>query len=308
MIVGVHPLAGFDKLLHYRVPEALRGSVGVGSLVRVPLLNRHHLGIVAEIGEPRDFPLDKLKTLLQAVYLFPALPPDLLELARWLANYYAAPLDLVIETMLPAAVRRGASLKQEKFLALAQRLAAEELAKLEKRAPQQARLYQFLEQQFRPQKKSLVLSRLGLTAAVAAALVKRGAAREETRRVERVAYADEWAHGELVAAQPLALNAEQGAVVEAVAAGLDEGKFCTHLLHGVTGSGKTEVYLRAIERVLAGGGGVVFLVPEVALTPQTVARLRSRLGAIAPGHATVVWHSHLSEGERLDGWLALATG
>jgi len=86
MIVGVHPLAGFDKLLHYRVPEALRGSVGVGSLVRVPLLNRHHLGIVAEIGEPRDFPLDKLKTLLQAVYPFPALPPDLLELARWLAN------------------------------------------------------------------------------------------------------------------------------------------------------------------------------------------------------------------------------
>jgi primosomal protein N' (replication factor Y) len=76
----------------------------------------------------------------------------------------------------------------------------------------------------------------------------------------------------------------------------------------VTGSGKTEVYLHAIDTALKAGGGVIFLVPEVALTPQTVARLRSRLEAIAPGHRCVVWHSHLSEGERLDGWLALATG
>ena len=76
----------------------------------------------------------------------------------------------------------------------------------------------------------------------------------------------------------------------------------------MTGSGKTEVYLRAMDAALRAGGGVIFLVPEVALTPQTVARLRGRLEAIAPGHRCVVWHSHLSEGERLDGWLALATG
>ena len=277
-------------------------------MVRVPLLNRHVLGIVGEIGAPRDFPLEKLKALTQAVYPFPALPGGLLELARWLAGYYAAPLDAVIEAMLPAAVRRGASLKQEKFLALARRLPADELTALEKRAPQQARLYRLLEQQFRPQKKSLVLGRLGATAAVASALARRGLLREEVRRTERVAYADDWAHGELVAAQPHLLNSEQEAAVAAVAASLEEKKFRTHLLHGVTGSGKTEVYLRAIERVLASGGGVIFLVPEVALTPQTVARLRSRLAAIAPGHATVVWHSHLNEGERLDGWLALATG
>ena len=116
------------------------------------------------------------------------------------------------------------------------------------------------------------------------ALVKRGLVREEARRVERVAYADDWAQGELVAAQPHALNAEQAAAVAAVTASLAGEKFCTHLLHGVTGSGKTEVYLRAIERRLTAGGGVIFLVPEVALTPQTVARLRSRLAAIAPGH------------------------
>ena len=308
MIVGVHPLAGFDKLLHYRVPEAMRDGLTLGSLVRVPVVNALRLGIVGEIGAPKDFPVEKLKSLAQVVHPFPALPPDLLELARWMAGYYACGLDSIIETMLPAAVRNGAGLKQEKLLSVLRKLTAEELATSEKRAPQQAKLYRFLAQQFRPQKKSLVLARLGLTAAVAAALVKRGVLREETRRVERVAYTDDFAGGELVASQPHAPNAEQAAAIAAMDAELAGGKFGVSLLHGITGSGKTEVYLRAIAKALQAGGGVIFLVPEVALTPQTVARLRSRLEAIAPDHRCVVWHSHLSEGERLDGWLALATG
>ncbi len=308
MIVGVHPLAGFDKVLHYRVPEHLRPAAAVGALVRVPILNALRLAIVGELGAPTDFPLERLKSVAQVVYPFPALTPDLLQLARWMAVYYACGVDSIIETMIPAAVRRGAGLKQEKLLAVAQKLAPEELAALEKRAPQQARLYRLLEQQFRPQPKSLVLSRLGQTAAVAAALVKRGVLREETRRIERIAYADDHAAGELVAAQPHVLNVEQQRAVDALDASIAEAKFGVTLLHGVTGSGKTEVYLRAIATALKTGGGVVFLVPEVALTPQTVARLRSRLEAISPGHRAVVWHSHLSEGERLDGWLALATG
>ncbi len=308
MIVGVHPLAGFDKLLHYRVPEAMRDGLAMGSLVRVPVLNALRLGIVGEIGAPKDFPVERLKSLAQVVHPFPALPPDLLELARWMAGYYACGLDSIIETMLPAAVRNGAGLKQEKLLSVVRKLTAEELATIEKRAPQQAKLYRFLAQQFRPQKKSLVLARLDITPAVAAALVKRGVLSEETRRVERVAYNDDFAGGELVASQPHAPNAEQAAAIAALDSELAGGKFGVSLLHGITGSGKTEVYLRAIAKALAAGGGVIFLVPEVALTPQTVARLRSRLEAIAPDHRCVVWHSHLSEGERLDGWLALATG
>ena len=94
MIVGVHPLAGFDKLLHYRVPETLRADVAVGSLVRVPLLRTMRLGIVGEIGAPKDFPVDKLKTIVQLVYTFPALPRDLLELARWMAGDHRTNNDL----------------------------------------------------------------------------------------------------------------------------------------------------------------------------------------------------------------------
>ncbi|MCC5022367.1 MAG: primosomal protein N' [Candidatus Synoicihabitans palmerolidicus] len=308
MIVGVHPIAGFDKLLHYKVPALLQHAVALGSLVRIQVGRRFSLGIVGAIGAPSDFPVDRLKNLTEAVYDFPALPADLLALAKWMAVYYAAPLDGIIETMLPGAVRRATALKQEKLLSMGEKLSALELTALERRAPQQAKLYTFMVQQFRPVAKALVLKRLGVEAASAAPLVKRGAIKEESQRVNRVAYDDDFASGELVAAMPHLLNTEQQAAFDALKVEIDKQEFGVTLLHGVTGSGKTEVYLRSIHEALADGGGVVFLVPEVALTPQTVARVRSRLEAIAPGHACVVWHSHLSEGERVDGWHELATG
>jgi len=308
MIVGVHPLAGFDKVLHYTVPEAMRPLAAVGSLVRVPVGHAMRLGVIGAVGPPEDFPLDRLKSVAEVVYPFPALTPDLLELARWMARYYAAPLDSVIEGMIPSAVRRGVRIKEARFLSVARKIPKEELAALERKAPAQARLYGFMAGQLLSQPKELILSRTGASAASARALVERGILREEVARVEREAYADDRAHGELVAAQPHALNPEQAAAVAALAGPLAGGKFGVTLLHGITGSGKTEVYLRAVQAALESGGGVIMLVPEVALTPQAVARLRSRLEAIAPGHRCVVWHSHLGEGERLDGWLSLASG
>lgn len=308
MIVAVHPLAGFDKVLHYKVPEPMRPLASVGSLVRVPVGHAMRLGVIGGLGPPSDFPLNKLKALAQVIYPFPALTSDLLDLARWMATYYAAPLDAVIETMIPAAVRRGTRIKESRFLSASRRVSAEELAALARKAPAQARLYGLLAGQLHPLPRELILSRSGASPAVVRALVERGWVSEEVRRVEREAYLDDRSQGELVAAQPHALNDEQAVCVAALEERLASGRFGATLLHGVTGSGKTEVYLRAIQAVLRRGGGVIMLVPEVALTPQTVARLRSRLESIAPGHRCVVWHSHLGEGERLDGWLALASG
>jgi primosomal protein N' (replication factor Y) (superfamily II helicase) len=308
MIVGVHPLAGFDKVLHYRVPESMAAEVRLGSLVRVPIGRRACLGVVGEEGPPKDFPVEKLKSVLQCVYPFPALRGELLRLSRWIAGYYGCNLDQVIEMMLPSAVRRGAAWKQEKLLEIAKAPDAAEMAALQRRAPQQAKLVAFLKTQLRPQPKPLVLRRLGVSAAVVKASVEHGWIAERAQRVERIAYDDAHASAEQVAQQPHVLNAEQANACERISTELASEKFGVTLLFGVTGSGKTEVYLRAMQTALEQGGGVVFLVPEVALTPQTVARLRGRLEAIAPGSRAVVWHSHLSDGERLDGWYALASG
>lgn len=220
MTVGVHPLAGFDKLLHYQVPVSLREQVTVGALVRIPIVNRFHLGIVAEFSEPKDFPVARCKPLAGVVYPFPAMPPDLLRLAKWMSAYYAAPLDGIIETMLPGAVRKAAALKQEKLLAVARELAPDEEAALAKRAPAQAKVYAFLRAQGRPVAKALTLERLAVSAAAVGGLVSRGLVREMSRRVERIAYADDHAAGEHVAAQPHRLNAEQQAAVDAVGAAL----------------------------------------------------------------------------------------
>jgi primosomal protein N' (replication factor Y) len=306
MIVGVQPLAGFDKVLHYKVPERLHTLISAGSLVRVPILNRHKPALVLEIDPIPDVPVERLKAITDIMQEHPALTADLLALAKWMHGYYAARMEAVLEAMIPGAVRDGTRLKEEKYLEVARTLSPDEHAVLAKKAPKQAKLYDFLKHQLRPVKKSLALSRLEATAAVVAALVKHGLVREETRHVERVAYADEWSGGEIVASIPPTLNEEQSAVVASVGGSLAKKKFAVHLLHGVTGSGKTEVYLRAVEQVLAAGGSAIYLVPEVALTPQTVSRLRGRFEA--GGHRTVVWHSHLSEGERLDGWSALASG
>ena len=182
----------------------------MGSLVRIPVVNRLRLGVVGHIGEPKDFPLDRLKTIAQVVHPFPALTPDMLKLAKWMSVYYAASLDGIIETMIPAAVRSGAGIKEEKLLSVAEKLAPDDLEALAKREPKQAQLYRFIEQQYRPQNKGLVLKRLNLTAAVSNALVKKGTLKEEARRVVREAYEDDLAWYWIRGAR--APNARQGRV------------------------------------------------------------------------------------------------
>ena len=138
--------------------------------------------------------------------------------------------------------------------------------------------------------------------------MKKGYLLETDTEESRDAYADDLGEVETVEAAEVrpTLTAEQAVAVKAISGAIAADRFSVRLLHGVTGSGKTEVYLNAVEQVVAEGGGVVFLVPEVALAPQTVGRVRARLEA--RGVRTVVWHSHLSDGERYDSWKALVSG
>ena len=155
--------------------------------------------------------------------------------------------------------------------------------------------------------KAALLKRMKISASACDGLVAKGFLRETDTEEERVAYGDEMGDIETVVQETRhELTEEQAAAVASIGTAIEKGGFSARLLHGVTGSGKTEVYLNAVEQVVATGGGVIFLVPEVALAPQTVGRVRSRLEA--RGVHTVVWHSHLSEGERYDAWKALASG
>ena len=305
-LIEVIPLTGLNRALAYRVPGNMQHAVQVGSLVKVPLMNRRVLGVVRHLSCAQAVPLAKVKYIFEVLYAWPVVTPDLLTLAQWLQGYYASTPEAVYEIMIPAAVRSGMSPKMQKWLELAKPLSDAEWQQLNRRAPKQAQLYTFLKSQFQPILRSTVLTRLKLTASSCDALIKRGVIKEVQRRSERDAYSDLFAKAEERVEQTVVLNAEQQAAFADMASSIDTAKFKTHLLHGVTGSGKTEVYLATIQKALAVGGGVIFLVPEVALTPQTVGRLRSRLEK--DGHKVVVWHSHLSAGERFDAWFSLVKG
>lgn len=306
-IVAVWPLAGFDKTLHYKAAEGMSAQISVGSLVRVPVGRRFTLGVVVEKNAEPDVDYSRLKMVSQVCYEQAILTPNLLKLAEWMRSYYGAKREAVLETMIPGPIRQGMSAKRDKYVSVGNRPSAEDLEALGRRAPKQRALYDFISQQIKPQKKSLILNRLKLSAATYNGLLEKGFIQEESRVAERVAYEDEMGEIEYAAEEAFTLNDEQRTVTESLRASLDRGGFATHLLQGVTGSGKTEVYLDAMQAVLEKGQGVLFLVPEVALTPQTVGRIRSRLSRYAHVQ-TVVWHSHLSDGERLDAWMALASG
>ena len=307
-VVEVVPLTGVDRALAYRTPDTMRDQVHVGSLVRMPLRRRHEIGIVRRLGSDSGLPLKRLRALTDTVYPFPAVSRDLLQLAAWMQVYYAASGEAVFETMIPAPIRRGLKPKRIKVLKLGLVSPdAAEMAALQQRAPKQAALYGFLKTQAQPIPRTEVLKRLKVGAGSCDALIRRGWIVEELHREERVAYDDTLAGAEHnAAAEEFTLTGEQAAAAAALAKSLESQQFAVHLLQGVTGSGKTEVYLQAIFTAVADGGSAIFLVPEVALTPQTVGRLRTRLARV--GVKAVVWHSRLTEGERFDAWEALATG
>ncbi len=305
--MAVAPLTGYNKVLGYKVPDKMVDQVALGSLVRVPLLRRKELGIVKKLEAPGDYPLSKLKEISSVIYPLPVLTSDLLELADWIQDYYAASADTVYEAMIPSVVRSGKREMRRRYIGLSKEIGKETLELLKKHAPKQAALCEHLRIKVNPQPKAKVLKQLKIASSSCDTLIRKGIIKETRKQIVRTAYDDDLALGEQVSAQNFVLNPEQEAAIKDIVSRIEAHKFHVSLLHGVTGSGKTEVYIQALKRTLNLGGGVIFLVPEVALTPQTVGRLRSRLEEEI-GASTVVWHSHLSDGERLDAWHALASG
>lgn len=308
--ITVIPLTGYAQSLSYRVPEPLFGKIDVGHLVRIPLGNRMVQGVVTGMQSEPGIPEERLKYVMHLDHPFPVVTPDLIPLAQWISSYYGCVLNSVWDTMLPAVLRKGVRPKEERYLAMGNRPDEETMKALERRAPQQFRVMELFCRQLHPLPlpRQSILRKLKVSAAVIDALVGKEFLRDVRKTLHRDPYADLLGEAEVVTQSATVVhNAEQREAIRELTAALERRSYATHLLHGVTGSGKTEVYLAVLEKVLADGGGAIYLVPEVALTPQTLGRLRARLEAIS-GQPAVVWHSMLSDGERFDAWRALATG
>ena len=225
----------------------------------------------------------------------PLVSPEMVDLLKWMADYYMVSLGDLFRTALPAGIGRDLKPLTRKWVELTDEGLALDLNSL--RGKEQRRLIEFLRE-----KKGQFLSALedaGLSPSAVKALVEKGLATvrdEVTLRSPQHGVSNE--KGKIPT-----LTAAQKTVVDRLTASIKNGGFVPFLLHGVTGSGKTEVYLRATAAALEQGKDVVVLVPEISLTPQFVARFAGRFG-----NEVAVLHSGLSDGERYDEWRRLRSG
>ncbi len=295
---------GIDKLLDYALPAKLDADLLVGQRVRVPLGRGNKLthGFVAAIVHETTFD-KKLKTLHSIADERPLLNAGLMQLAIWISRYYFTPFGMVLDNLIPSAVKKRVGVKSIRVIKPVwgpeQIQELIEKTKAKKRRTVLARILQL------PSDQTIELSRLAMEADVKMGaitpLIKAGVV-----KVERV---DSYAFESRAQAMPSLvpssehpkLNDEQHKAFEDIGSRLFGG-FSVHLLFGVTGSGKTEVYLRAINEVVMQGKSAIVLVPEIALTPQTVRRFTQRFERVA------VMHSGLTSVERHKQWQTITDG
>ena len=279
-----------DRRFTYAVPAGM--DLAVGERVTVPFGPRRLPGVVMELTQETDVPAEKLRPILARVDDEPVVLPELMDLARWLAAEYRCTMAAALRCILPAQVR--ANLKPLTRLAVRLTAAQEDALARCKRSERQRELIARLAES--PEGVRLAdLAPAG--AAAARALEKKGLAEIFPQSVRRRPYEDLPDEGAQVRLSPGQENAARR-----ICAALD-GEPQAFLLHGVTGSGKTEVYIRAVREALLRGKGAILLVPEIALTPQMVSWFRARFGDVA-----AVLHSALSQGEKYDEWRRIRQG
>ncbi|HBE70059.1 MAG TPA: primosomal protein N' [Planctomycetaceae bacterium] len=281
--------------LDYRIPDELAGEISAGMRVRVPLgkSNRPMLAYCIEVATVAR-PPEALKPVTEVLDAEPLCTPKLLELFKWMSRYYVAPLGQVFEAAVPAGVRASAGSRQRNFLYPAPD-ADSRLASL---TAKQLSIMQ-----------ALIMAGQGLTAdqlqkaaSCSSAPIKslRDAGLIEMRQ-ERV-YEESIAPSTPPNTLPLALSVDQRQALKHITGALESHQQQTILLHGVTGSGKTEVYMQAIHEVITYGRQAIVLVPEISLTPQTRQRFLARFGNVA------LLHSHLTASQRHAQWRRIASG
>lgn len=281
------------KVFDYLLPSELTGQhLKPGTRLRVPFQKREMIGILVDVGVKSDFPTDKLKNIHEIIDTESIFSSDIWQLCQWAADYYHYPIGEVFAAALPTLLRQGSPLKllKESYWQLTDEGKALDFETL-KRTPKQVVLLQLLAQHSE-----------GLTAKE---LKTYGISKTILTNVAKknwiVARSEVFTKMHSSVEKPLELNTAQQEAVHAIQASLNQ--FQVFLLDGVTGSGKTEVYLQTIDTFLKQQKQILVLVPEIGLTPQTIQRFRERFSV-----PIIALHSGLSNKERLNAWLAANIG
>jgi primosomal protein N' (replication factor Y) len=285
-----------DHAYTYAVPEELRGAVAVGKRVLAPFGRGDKATVGYCIGLSETGPDREVKEVRRVLDDEALLTPNLLRLTRWMADYYICSWGQVLNAVVPAGAKELAGTRNVVLLE------AVPTAELPEKPPsltaKQTAALQHLRAATQPIEPRHLARLAGCGTGPVEALVEKGFARRLSRRVEQARAAQEHAPAE----PGVTLNADQLSVWAPIEQSLRQGGYQAFLLHGVTGSGKTEIYLRAIEEVIRQGKEAIVLVPEISLTPQTIQRFRGRCGEVA------VLHSHLGHAERGHQWRRIAAG
>lgn len=291
----------------YGVPEELAQKVQVGMRVSVGFGGRgaakREVGVVVSTSAHCQIDLRRLRPITRVLDEAPLIDTELLGLTAWMAETYACAWGEALAILLPAPLKREAKRRRVRFLVLhpeyAEKIPSDVYHELEEKHPKQHRLLRLLMEVGGRLELAELLRKSNLSDAPAKSLAKRGLV-----KIEYVEQTGDplWTDAAPERPTHATLSDDQVAAVERIAAVQDTGEGHTFLLQGVTGSGKTEVYLRTIQNALDQGKGAILLVPEIVLTPQTVAWFRARFGEVA------VLHSRMTDVQRLGMWMRVKTG
>lgn len=295
VVVGL-PLT---TVFSYKIPEKLIPQIQKGMRVLVPFGPRKITGYVVETTNEVEFEYkDKLKEIIKVLDKVPIINEKLLCLTGWIAEYYLAPWGEVIKAALPAGLERVKP-KYEKYLSLNKFYSEKELKeKFNKSPKQQEVIRSLLNGKVLYKKLSYEIKNLS---SVVNVLHKNSIIKIDLKEVNR----NPLSHIEVDESQriPKELNSEQYKAFNEISDGIKADQYKVYLLHGITGSGKTEIYMQSISETLIRGKDVIFLVPEIAITPQLIQRFKTRFG-----DKVALLHSALSEGERYDEWRRIRVG
>jgi len=288
-----------DHAFSYAVPQELRAAVAVGKRVAAPFGrgDRATTGYCVHLSA--TVPSRPVKALLRVLDAEPLLDADLLRLTRWMADYYLCGWGQVLNVVIPSGARAQAGMRATTFL---QALPDNQLPKpLPKLTPKQTAAFAELRDHGKPVELRRLTNLVKCGPGPLEQLVQKNLVKRVVRRVDQFAKLLAPGPDAPEAAVPV-LNADQQGVWQQLQPVLQQGGFHPILLYGVTGSGKTELYLRAIEEVVKRGQEALILVPEISLTPQTIQCFRGRCGDVA------VLHSHLGNAERGAQWRRIVGG